>query len=313
MSDALSIALIGPGAIGGVVANGLARGGARVALWGRSGPVERIAPVRFSDGHEWPGLAAATDDAPPEIVVLAVKAVAMADALERARAIAPGAPVVPLVNGVPFWLLPRLNRADLPRQLRSLDPDGRLDALLPGLKVIGGVVLIPAERVDEAIRAGTNPTLLIEEGGGPAVSRLAEALVAGGITVSRPADLLTDLFDKLMGNAVLNPLTALTGLSVGHAAARLPEQTRRGMAEVMAVAKALGITLDIDIPARLRRVEALTGHNTSMLQDVRAGRRTEIDAITGATAELAAALDVDTPVLSLLHAILAAREAGKPS
>jgi 2-dehydropantoate 2-reductase len=309
VSAPLAVGLVGPGAVGGVIAAGLVRGGARLALWGRRGRVDRLAPVRFADGSEWPGSKLPASGPAPEVVLLAVKAGDMADALARAREIAPGAPVVPLVNGIPFWLLPRLGRSDLPAQLHAVDPEARLADLLPRLEVVGAVVQVPAERVEGAVRAGANPRLMIEAGGGAPLDRLADVLRAGGIAVDRPQDLLPDLFEKLMGNAVLNPLTALTGLSVGEAARRLREQTRRGMEEVTAVARGLGLAFHPDIPARIYRAEALTGHSTSMLQDVVAGRRTEIDAITGATVELASALGVDTPVLSLLHGILAARDA----
>lgn len=312
MNDALSVALIGPGAVGGVVAAGLARGGARVVPWGRSGPQTRIAPVRFSEGGAWPETQAAPADRPPEVVVVAVKAGDMADALQRARQIAPDAPVVPLVNGVPFWLLPRLGRADLPGQLRSLDRDGRLTGLAKDLQFVGAVVLIPAERVEGGVETTGTPKLVIERGGGAPLDRLEAALTAGGIAVDRPDDLMPALFDKLMGNAVLNPLTAITGLTVGQATTALAAQARRGMAEVVAVAQAMGVDLRPDLDARIERAARLTGHSTSMLQDRQAGKPTEIDAITGATVELAGLLGVDTPVLSLLHGLVAATEAAAP-
>ncbi|MCC6000847.1 MAG: hypothetical protein JJU19_08290, partial [Pararhodobacter sp.] len=266
------------------------------------------AAVVFPVGTPWPGGAVRDPDRRPDAVLIAVKAGDMADALQRAIDIAPGAPVVPLVNGIPFWLLPRLGRADLPGQLRAVDPDGRQTALLAALQVVGAVVQIPAARADGVVQAGANPALIIEAGGGTALDQVTGALLAGGVKVTRPADLLPDLFDKLMGNAVLNPLTALTGLSVGAAVTRLESQTCRGMEEVVSVARALGLTLTLDIAQRARRAMALTGHSTSMLQDIRSGRRTEIEQITGATVELGALLGVDTPVLSLLHGLVAAQE-----
>ena len=84
-----------------------------------------------------------------------------------------------------------------------------------------------------------------------------------------------------------------------------PEQraiAREAMVEAQEVAGALGEEFRIDVDQRIEGVAAVGAHKTSMLQDIERGRRTEIDAIAGAVAELGRVVGVPTPRIDSLHA-----------
>jgi 2-dehydropantoate 2-reductase len=104
----------------------------------------------------------------------------------------------------------------------------------------------------------------------------------------RTPDLLTYVWRKLAINAVINPLSAVLGVENGRL---LPlRRTTRGLVEELAaVARREGQVLDpVRTAAKVRASMVQTSTNvSSMLQDVRAGRPTEIDWINGAVVRLA--------------------------
>ena len=119
-----------------------------------------------------------------------------------------------------------------------------------------------------------------------ALDALAKHLADGDMTVSVVDDAWASVWRKVVTNAAVNPTTALLGhtnaeLLADGAASRVAD----GLAtEVSRVATAAGVAIAEDEARRWwRDMAALTGANrSSMLQDVQAGRPTEIDAICGA-------------------------------
>ena len=135
----------------------------------------------------------------------------------------------------------------------------------------------------------------------PAASAVTELWHRAGL----PAEPVhnVDLYEwrKLAINAVINPLSALLGVENGALDALV--DTARGLVEeLVSVARRDGILLDAD--ETLEKVRASirqTGRNhSSMLQDVRAGRRTEIDWINGAIVARGMAHGIATPRHRLL-------------
>ena len=139
------------------------------------------------------------------------------------------------------------------------------------------------------------------------VQRLAEAITAGGMNTKALEDARGAQWTKLIFNAATNPIGALTRLTHGRVC-ELPE-TRRlvsGLvAEGVAVADALGITLDSD-PDELvdHAAQVAFEHRASMLQDVLAKRATEIDAINGGIATFGARQGVPTPLNVAIAALV---------
>lgn len=125
-------------------------------------------------------------------------------------------------------------------------------------------------------------------GAGPrrAFDKLVAALGGGGMTVTPKDDAWPSVWRKLVTNAAVNPTTALFGYTNAELLADIAtSRVADGLAvEVARVATAAGVAMNEDEARRWwRDMAALTGANrSSMLQDVQAGRPTEVDAICGA-------------------------------
>lgn len=128
------------------------------------------------------------------------------------------------------------------------------------------------------------------------------------IQVAESRNIQKDLWTKLLVNAVINPLSVLLQ---GHnrliAEKRFDSLKEPILAEGRAVAAAEGVELKVDASFVNRFV---TSDNiTSMLQDFRRGRPTEIDFINGAIAELGGKHGIPTPVNGYVTALIHALEA----
>jgi len=143
------------------------------------------------------------------------------------------------------------------------------------------------------------------------VERLADALTRGGMPTRALADARGAQWTKLIFNASSNPLGALTGLTHGRLC-ELPStrQLVSGLiAEGVAVADALGITLDSDPQALIDHAAAVAyDHRASMLQDVLARRRTEIDALNGGIVRFGRERGVPTPLNEAIAALITGME-----
>ncbi len=148
---------------------------------------------------------------------------------------------------------------------------------------------------------------------------LAEAIDRGGLPCATTGHVGRDLWAKMLYNGCLNPLGAIFGVPYG-ALGRSPHA--RGVMEALAretfaVMRASGYDTHWDTPDAWladfyeRLLPPTADHESSTLQDLRAGKRTEIDALTGAVVGLGAAHGVEVPVsrtvLALVRFIEAAR------
>jgi 2-dehydropantoate 2-reductase len=136
--------------------------------------------------------------------------------------------------------------------------------------------------------------------------RISEAFVAGGLKCPVESNIREQMWLKLVGNAAFNPVTALTGATLGELGA-LPEMVdllRAMLEECGAVAAALGIELPVSLERRLEAGIAVGDHKTSMLQDLEAGKPLEVDCLTGAVGELASLVDVPVPHTRSVHACI---------
>jgi 2-dehydropantoate 2-reductase len=185
-----------------------------------------------------------------------------------------------------------------------------------------------AEHVERVIRGTTFPAGHIVEPGvvhmdtrgdtwlGPfepqptpfeSVTRLAEAITAGGMNTKALPDARGAQWTKLIFNAATNPLGALTRLTHGRLC-ELPD-TRRLITQLVdegkAVAESLGITLDSD-PDELvdHAAKVAYEHRASMLQDVLAERATEVDALNGGIVRFGEEQGVPTPMNQAIAALI---------
>lgn len=137
----------------------------------------------------------------------------------------------------------------------------------------------------------------------PSDQRLASfqaLLTQAGFDVQNSPDLRAMLWKKLMVNAGINPLTALLDVPNGTLLQRPDALSLMMQAaeETAAVARACGIQIPNETPGELaKQVAHRTAANiSSMLQDVRRGAPTEIDAICGAIVRKAETVEIETPV-----------------
>ncbi|WP_437832571.1 ketopantoate reductase family protein [Sorangium sp. So ce1153] len=152
-------------------------------------------------------------------------------------------------------------------------------------------------------RAGLAP---YRSGQEPRVEAVAALLERAGIPVRRGSSYRAMLWEKMVWNAPFNAICALTGQRAGAVVEQMEDLARAAMLEVIAVARAEGAEIPVgiaDAMVTLTRAEfPLT--EPSMLQDVRAGRETEVDILQGAVVERGRRAGVDTPVLRTLATLV---------
>ena len=310
-----SVTVVGAGAVGGWIAAKLAFAGRSVSVLARAETLESIRSegLLLTEGGETQRtVVTASDDAsqlgPQDLLILAVKAPALADAAEAARPMIGSCTLIlPMLNGVPWWFMRE--------PLRSVDPDGRIAAALPIDRVIGCVVHASCSRAaaNAVLVKHADRLILGEPEGGSSerVAALAALFQAAGIATERSDDVRRAIWYKLWGNATLNPLSALTRAT----ADRLLEDKAirafmlEGMAELAAIGASAGCPIEESGEDRLAVTARLGAFKTSMLQDVEAGRPIELEALVGAPREIAARAGVPTPALDLIHAMTRQLEA----
>lgn len=166
-------------------------------------------------------------------------------------------------------------------------------------RAAAGVIYVGAALRPDGSLFATGPGR-IELGTDSRLDGLAAALAAGGMTVTRVADPRLAVWKKVLVNAAMNPTTAVFRLTngelVGHpAGAPLADGIAREVARV-ATASGAAIAED-DGVAAWRQIAATLGANrSSMLQDLEAGRQTEVEAINGAVARSGERVGIDAPL-----------------
>ena len=146
--------------------------------------------------------------------------------------------------------------------------------------------------------------------------RVAELIVSSGLQAEAFDDLRPAQWSKLIFNATVNTVAALTGLPHDAHFAALAEPSDLGFLvrglidEGKAVAAAAGVPLRED-PWEMNVLATKRGsaHYPSMLEDVEAHRRTEIDSITGALVREAHRLGVPVPLHETMERLIKAKEA----
>ena len=134
---------------------------------------------------------------------------------------------------------------------------------------------------------------------------LDAAFRAGGLTVKLTKDIRALIWRKLAFNLSAGPMCVLTETPVmdTHTEAALIDCSRQLLTEAVAVAAAMGVKLNLDIPA-IAEMNKTLAHRPSILQDLTAGRKMEIEALYGVPLEIARMAGVPTPMLDVLVALI---------
>ena len=149
---------------------------------------------------------------------------------------------------------------------------------------------------------------------------LAERLIRGGIPAETRADMEAVLWAKMLYNCALNPLGALTDRCYGELAEQPATRALIGrvVAEIFEVLSRAGYRVAwTGAEAYLETFYAelippTAAHESSMLEDLRAGRPTEIEALCGAVERLAEEHGLQTPVVSALARLVRAAQSHEP-
>jgi 2-dehydropantoate 2-reductase len=305
----MNITVLGAGAMGCLFGGRMAEAGHRVTLVdirsdvidaiGRNGLViedsagtrtVRVPARRPTGGSDGNG--------PADLVVLFTKAQHSAAAVAAASG----------SLGSDTWVMTLQNGIGVVDELSTrVDPQ----------RIIVGTTTVPSDAVApgrvRSLGAGTTRIMAVA-GAGERVRDIASALSAAGLVCSVTDDVWPAIWEKLAFNAAMNALAAVTRLPVGQIGAT-PDGRWLADAvvqEVIGVARRKAIAADLDA---VRAAVAMAfrdhaDHQPSMLQDVLAGRTTEIDYLNGAVVREAEALGMAVPVTAALWRLVRMREPG---
>ena len=322
----MKVCIFGAGAIGGLIGAGLARVGVEVGLVARGAHLAAIRAdgLRLQiDGDERRVRPRCTD-APGELgvqdyVIIALKAHDISGAVESMRPLlGPQTCVVTASNGLPYWYFYDVDRTPKLMTLDTVDRGGRQWKTLGPERAVGCVVFPAAEVVvPGVVRHEHGRKLPIGEPAGGRSARietLHRLLTEAGFEAPIRDDIRDEIWLKLWGNLCFNPISALTHSTVDVIASDPQTRAicRAMMAEAQALGERLGLRLRVDADRRIDGMGALGAHKMSMLQDLERGRSMEIEPLVGVVQELGRLLDVPTPTIDVVLALIRrrARSAG---
>jgi 2-dehydropantoate 2-reductase len=310
----MKVCVFGVGAIGGTIGYGLAKAGCELSGIARGATLDALRDfgLRLTEGAEVGSIpiratAEPEELGPQDLVVLAVKAHALGEAAPRvAPLLGPGTIVLPAMNGVPWWFFQGFGRELEGSSLASVDPDRAIAAALPSESVIGCVVHVGASCPEPGlVKAQPARQLILGEPSGAMTERLASLCAlfeAAGFAARPTPSIQREIWYKLWGNMTMNPLSALTGATMD----RILDDplVARFCLDVMAEAKRIGERIGCPIEQsgedRMAITRKLGAFKTSMLQDVEAGRKVELDALVGSVKEMGVLLGEPTPSIDIL-------------
>jgi 2-dehydropantoate 2-reductase len=299
-SPAMRFLIAGAGAIGAYIGARMAQAGFDVTLFAR-GPhlramQERGVQVKSGEGDfvARPTIAGSLSDVGPvDVVFLGVKAHGLPQLAPQLKPVlGPDTTVVSTQNGIPWWYFQGFGGEWEGLHLERVDPGGVISSAIEARRVVGSIVYLATEITAPGViqHIEGNRISLGEPDGtrSDRSRRIAEALIASGLRCPITTRLRHEIWVKALGNASLNPVSALTRATVVQMV-RDPgvcSVIRNIMQEVEAVAHKLGMELPVSIDQRIAGAEKVGEHKTSMLQDLEAGRPMELEALVGAVVEL---------------------------
>ncbi|MEO8925282.1 MAG: 2-dehydropantoate 2-reductase [Caldimonas sp.] len=316
----MKIAVIGAGAIGGLVGTKLALAGEQVTFLVRGANLDVIRRDGFRllavDGHEQVARTVrATDDyeqaGPQDIVILAMKAHQLeAVAAQVPRLFDRETVVVTMQNGIPYWYFHENGGVLEGTTVRSVDPEGVIAANIPPRRVVGCVVYPASELVAPGlvrhIEGDRFPVGELDGSFSERAARISACLSNAGFKAPVLDNIRAEIWLKLWGNLTFNPISSLSHSTLVDICQYPPSRALAAamMREAAAVAQKLGVEFRVSLEQRIAGAEKIGKHKTSMLQDVEAGRPPEIDALVGAVVELARLTETPTPHIDTVYSLV---------
>jgi len=292
--------IAGAGAIGAYIGARMSKAGFDVTLFAR-GPhllamQQNGVQVKSSEGDfiARPKISGSLDEiGPVDVAFLGVKAHGLPQLAPHLKPVlGPETTVVSTQNGIPWWYFQGFGGEWEGMRLERVDPDGVISAAIDADRVVGSIVYFSTEITAPGViqHIEGNRITLGEPNGtrSDRSRRIAESLIASGLRCPVTTRIRPEIWVKAMGNASLNPLSALTRATLVQMV-RDPgvcSVIRNIMQEVEAVSRKLGMELPVSIDQRIAGAEKVGEHKTSMLQDLEAGRPIELEALVGSVVEL---------------------------
>ncbi len=299
-----SVLVVGPGAVGLAVTAGLRQAGLNVAILGRSRTIENRLRGGFhvtdSDGRRTTirgGLRPArTIAAPVAIAFICVKSTDVVRAAQAAKHwIGPQTAVVALQNGIGH--------------------ESVIRRTFGASRTVIGACYFAADRATPTellLNGGSDIALARWAGNETAFATATTVLESAGFKIRVQQSESSMLWGKAAFNVAVNPLGAACGVENGRIIDEpaLRELSLKALEEATNSAAAAGHPLDYpDLADKLLRSGRIAPHQrNSMLQDLSAGRRTEIHAIVSPFIRAARRGRVATPTINLLNALISRLE-----
>jgi 2-dehydropantoate 2-reductase len=314
----MKICVIGAGAIGGLLAVKLAHDGQDVSVIARGAHLKAILSeglTLIEDGETTVARLKASDRiaavGQQDLIILGMKAHQVAAVVRDLPTImGPQTNVLTAQNGIPWWYFFKHGGPHEGVRLESVDPGGVIADNLPIDRVVASIVYPAAEierpGVIRHIEGNRFSLAEIDGSKSERILQISEIFNRAGFKAPVVSDVRAELWTKLWGNSSFNPISALT-----HAT--LEDICKFGltralaadiMREVQAIGEALGVRFRIPLEKRIAGAEAVGAHKTSMLQDIEAGRAIEADALLGSVIELGRLVDVASPHLDTVYAVV---------
>jgi 2-dehydropantoate 2-reductase len=298
----MKVMMVGAGSVGGFFGARLVQGGVACSFLLRPRTLEAVQrsgltvrsvdrsftvhPVSGSDPRDLPE---------PDLIVLSVKRYDLDEAVEQLRPVLTDRTILlTLQNGV--------------------DTEDRIRELLPKARVVGGVAYIYSKIAEPgviehykkgALAIGTWPGIVPP----PDLPAIKGVFEGAGIMCRIEEDIRRTKWEKMCWNVVFNPLTVLINDRVSKALSHpeLRGVIERIVEETVAVAKGEGVALAPDMADKVVQwSQEIRDIHTSMFDDWKAGRRTEIEHLNGYLVRRGKALGIPTPVNETLYALIKA-------
>lgn len=324
----MRVCIYGAGAIGGYLGAELSFAGVDVSLVARGAHLEAMKEKGLKlliGGEEKIARIRATDDprelGPQDYVVITLKAHSVSPVVDKMTPLlGPSTAVVTAQNGILWWYFYRLAGPWEGHRLPSTDPGGRIWDTLGPERAIGCVVYPSCELVSPGVvKHVDGRRFMLGEPDGTKSERvvvLSKAFTAAGLKAPVRSRIRDDIWLKLWGNVSFNPVSVLTLATLEDMTsfADTREVIRKMMVEAEGVARKLGVDFPVDVETRIGWGQDVGAHKTSMLQDLERGRPMEIDALVGAVSEMGRLVEVPTPTIDTVLALvkLRAKVAGLP-
>jgi 2-dehydropantoate 2-reductase len=319
---ASSVTLVGPGAIGGLLAHGLCQSLGRVNVLASPRRAAQLGAFGLrvrADGLVSTSLPAvfeaAEDIGPQDLVFLCLKSGVLPTVATSLRPlIGPQTLIISAMNGLPWWYFHGAAGELSGLRLSAVDPTGAVAHALPAAQCLGCVVhLSSSVDTQGVVQHGKGKHLILGDpsGGLSRVDAVGALMASAGFVVGRSEDIRQDIWLKLWGNLTMNPISALTG-STADLILDDPHTlglVKAMMVEAQVIGQHLGFKMDMTVDERIAITRQLGAFKTSMLQDLEAGRPLEVDAIVAAVSEVGQQLGVHTPFINAVLGLVRQRAA----